>query len=52
MRMISGAIILHAGAVLTAAGGTSDDMAFVPMLLGGALMVWGGLTERPARSGS
>ena len=39
MKAIAGAILIHAGCTLMAAGGIVDDLAFVPILFGVALVV-------------
>ena len=31
---IAGAVLIHAGCTLMVAGGTADDMAFIPVLVG------------------
>ncbi len=34
MKAIAGAVLIHAGCTLMVAGGTADDMAFIPVLAG------------------
>ena len=45
MRMIAGAILIHAACVLGAAGGIADDGAFLPGLFGLFLILSGLIRE-------
>jgi hypothetical protein len=38
MRAIAGAILIHAGCTLMAAGGMADDLSFMPIVFGAILI--------------
>ena len=45
MRTVAGAILIHAGCTLATAGGLTDDLALVPVLVGFVYLVWGSFSD-------